>query len=68
MASNGISTLLTKQLKQVAKLDLAATDRSNDGNARFTYDLNLLPSVYSDNISVPNDHPEGLIEGRPWTI
>lgn len=67
MASNGISTLLTKQLKQNAKLDLAADDRLSDGNTRFTYDLNLLPAVYVDNTSVPNDHPAGLLPGRPWT-
>ena len=24
------------------------------------------PSMYIGNVSTPNDHPDGLIEGRPW--
>ena len=44
MSANGISTLLTKELKQKAKLDLAATNRAADGNPRATYDITQLPT------------------------
>jgi|TARA_B110000503_G_C6749894_1_gene251141 hypothetical protein len=69
MSANGISTLSSKELKQVAKLDLAAIDRAADGNARSTYDINLLPTKYSGNTVVNNDHgdPVTLDQGRPWT-
>lgn len=65
MAQNGISTLSTKQAKQVAKLDLAAADRTADGNPRATYDITLLPTQYSGNVIV--DNPGTLVAGRPWT-
>ena len=67
MALNGISTLSTKQLKQSAKLDLASNERLADNNTRPYYDVTLLPTTYSGNDVVVNDHPEGLVEGRPWT-
>lgn len=67
MAANGISTLSTKQLKQVAKLDLAATDRANSGNPRSTYDITELPTQYSDNSVVDNPNVGGLVAGRPWS-
>lgn len=74
MAKNGISTLPSKQQRQVAKLDLAQTQRRAGGNTAAaayrvlnTYDLNLLPSQYVGNTSVPNSHPAGLQPGRPWT-
>ena len=67
MAANGISTLATKELKQKAKLDLAAIDRAADGNPRATYDITQLPTQYSDNNIVDNPNTGGLIEGRPWT-
>jgi GLEYA domain/Interleukin-like EMT inducer len=54
MAANGISELATKELKQKAKLDLAATKRASDGNARATYDLTLLPTQYNDNDVINN--------------
>ena len=66
MSANGISTLVSKELKQVAKLDLAATDRAADGNPRNTYDITQLPTQYSGNVIVDNPNPGGLIEGRPW--
>lgn len=66
MAANGISTLATKELKQRAKLDLAAADRTAAGNPRDTYDISQLPAPYVGNDPVPNEHPEGLIEGRVW--
>lgn len=67
MAANGISTLATKELKQVAKLDLAATDRTADGNVRDTYDITELPTQYSGNTVVDNANVGGLVAGRPWS-
>lgn len=67
MADNGISTLATKELKQKAKLDLAATDRAADGNARATYDITQLPTQYDDNAVTNNANSGGLVVGRPWT-
>lgn len=66
MASNGISTLSTKQAKQVAKLNLASTDRLASGNPRNTYDITQLPTQYSGNVIVDNPNAGGLITGRPW--
>jgi len=66
MSANGISTLGTKQLRQVAKLDLAATDRAAAGNPRATYDITQLPTQYDDNAIVDNPNPGGLVLGRPW--
>ena len=67
MSANGISTLATKELKQVAKLDLAATDRAAVGNPRATYDITQLPTQYSGNTVVDNPNVGGLVTGRPWT-
>jgi hypothetical protein len=67
MALNNISTLATKELKQKAKLDLAATDRAADGNPRATYDITQLPTQYDDNTVVNNPNIGGLVQGRPWT-
>ena len=66
MAANGISTLLTKELKQKAKLDLAAAKRATDSNSRATYDLNLLPTQYNGNVIIDNPNAGGLVAGRPW--
>jgi hypothetical protein len=66
MAANGISTLATKELKQKAKLDLAATDRAAVGDPRATYDLSQLPTQYNNNSIVNNPNTGGLILGRPW--
>lgn len=66
MAANGISTLATKELRQQAKLDLAAADRLAVGNPRDTYDITQLPTQYSGNDVVDNPNPDGLIVGRPW--
>lgn len=66
MALNGISTLATKELRQRAKLDLAAAKRAADGNARATYDITQLPTQYDDNDIVNNTNTGGLIQGRPW--
>jgi hypothetical protein len=66
MAANGISTLATKELRQKAKLDLAATNRAADGNPRATYDLTLLPTQYNGNVIIDNPNAGNLIAGRPW--
>lgn len=66
MALNGISTLATKELRQKAKLELAAAKRASNGNSRFTYDITQLPTVYNDTDIVDNPNSEGLILGRPW--
>lgn len=73
MSLNGISTLLTKQLRQVAKLDLAQTRRQAGGDTSKpyyrelnVYDLNLLPTKYSGNTVVDNPNVGGLQQGRPW--
>lgn len=64
--ANTIAHLLTKEDKQVAKLELAGYDRESVANPRALLDINLLPSVYSGNEVVPNPHPDGLQLGRPW--
>jgi hypothetical protein len=68
MAANGISTLPTKELRQKAKLDLAAAKRATDGNPRATYDLTLLPTQYNGNVIIDNPNAGGLVAGRPWII
>lgn len=66
MATNGISTLATKELRQKAKLDLAAADRAADSNPRSTYDITELPTQYDDNAVIDNPNVGGLQQGRPW--
>lgn len=66
MSKNGISTLTTKEARQKAKLDLAATKRAADNNPRHTYDITKLPTQYSGNTVVDNPNVGGLIQGRPW--
>lgn len=66
MAFNGISELATKELRQKAKLDLAATKRAADGNPRATYDITQLPTQYNDNDVIDNPNTGGLVQGRPW--
>lgn len=66
MAQNGISELATKELRQKAKLDLAAAKRATDGNDRATYDLTLLPTQYNDDGIINNPNAGGLVQGRPW--
>jgi hypothetical protein len=61
-----ISRLATKELKQKAKLDLAALDRAASGEARTIVDITELPTQYSDNSIINNPNPGGLIQGRPW--
>lgn len=66
MAANGISELATKELKQKAKLALAAIDRAADSNTRASYDITQLPTQYDDNGIIDNPNAGGLVEGRPW--
>ena len=66
MALNGISTLPTKEQRQVAKLALAAANRANDGQ-RAILDITQLPTVYQGNNVVDNPTPTGLVQGRPWS-
>lgn len=60
MAQNGISTLPTKEARQIAKLDLAAAKRGEN------YDRDLLPTKYVDNEVVNNPNIGGLQARRPW--
>lgn len=66
MSANGISTLATRELRQKAKLDLAAAERAADGNPRATYDITQLPTQYDDNAVIDNPNEGGLVVGRPW--
>lgn len=61
-----ISRLATKQLKQEAKLALAALDRTASGETRTTSTINNLPTKYSNNTLVDNPNTGGLVLGRPW--
>jgi hypothetical protein len=61
-----IARLATKELKQKAKLDLAALDREASGEARATYDITELPTQYNNNAIIDNDNGANLLEGRPW--
>jgi hypothetical protein len=65
MSENGIAHLSTKELRQVAKLDLASDNRADTGR-RSTLDITELPTVYSDNDVVDNPNVGGLVVGRPW--
>jgi len=59
---------LTKQERQVMKLEIAAKKRTRDGNVRATYDITQLPDTYNDNDPGADDNANagGLVEGRPW--
>jgi hypothetical protein len=70
MASNSISTLATKELRQIAKLELAQTKRQQTGTPGYKenryYDLDLLPTKYIGDAVVNNPNVGGLQAGRPW--
>jgi hypothetical protein len=66
-SANRISDLATRELRQRAKLDLAALDRAESSNPRATYDLTLLPTQFDSNAVVNNPNAGGLVTGRPWT-
>lgn len=59
---------LTKQQRQVMKLNIAAKKRTRDGYARDTYDITQLPDTYNGNVPGADDNANvgGLVEGRPW--
>lgn len=63
---NKIGRLATKELKQKAKLDLAALDRGASGESRATYDLSALPTQYNNNAIINNPNTGALTLGRPW--
>ena len=66
MSQNGIAHLSTRELRQKAKLDLAAAKRAQDGNLRSTYDITQLPTQFDNNDTIDNPNPGGLVQGRPW--
>ena len=67
MSANGISTLPSKELRQKAKLDLAASTRAADSNSRSTYDIALLPTQYDGNVLIDNVSDSNVLTlGRPW--
>ena len=66
MADNGISTLTSKQARQLAKLRLAAENRAALSNARSDYDITQLPTQYNGNDLVDTPNTGGLVQGRPW--
>jgi hypothetical protein len=66
MSANGISTLSTKELRQKAKLALAADNRAATGNRRATLDITQLPTQYDNNSIIDNPNSTGLLLGRPW--
>jgi hypothetical protein len=71
MSLNGIAHLSSKRARQDAKLALAASNRTADGNPRDTLDITQLPTVYSTttnntNLVVDNPNVGGLVYGRPW--
>ena len=63
---NKIGRLATRELRQKAKLDLAALDRVAAGADRATYDITELPTQYNNNSIIDNPNVGGLVEGRPW--
>ena len=66
MSANGIAHLPTREERQKAKLDLAATKRAADGYTRATYDITQLPTQYNNDDVINNPNTGGLVVGRPW--
>lgn len=58
---------LTKEQRQIQKLNIAAATRQSDGNTRYTYDINKLPNPYNGNSVDPDDGASTLTTGRPWS-
>jgi hypothetical protein len=63
---NKIARLSTRELRQEAKLALAALDRAASSNTRSEYDITELPTYYVNDTVTDNPNSTGLIEGRPW--
>jgi hypothetical protein len=66
---------ITKQNRQIQKLEIAQEKRQADGDTTAVfyrenniYDLTLLPDTYNGNVPGADDNPNtgGLLEGRPW--
>lgn len=59
---------LTKQQRQVMKLNIAAKKRTRDGYSRDNYDITQLPDTYDGNVPGADNNANvgGLVEGRPW--
>jgi hypothetical protein len=75
MSANGIAHLSTREARQIAKLNLAASNRTADyahrdtahnADARNTYDESQLPAQYTGNSVSDNPNTGGLVVGRPW--
>lgn len=65
MSANGIAHLATRELRQKAKLDLAAEKRADTGRPA-TLDITSLPTQFDDDSIIDNPNTTGLIIGRPW--
>jgi len=63
---NKIAHLASRELRQKAKLDLAALDRIASSEPRATVDLTTLPTQFNGNAIVDNPNAGGLVTGRPW--
>lgn len=63
---NKIARLATRELKQKAKLNLAALDRASTSETRTKYDITQLPTQYVGNDVVNNLQEGSLKLGRPW--
>jgi hypothetical protein len=70
-----LQTGQTKQYLQEQRTNIAQLKRKGgtSGNVSLpcyrswnSLDLSLLPATYVGNVSTPNSHPAGLVEGRPW--
>ena len=77
MSANGIAHLSTKEARQKAKLDLAASNRQTYSaiatqhpvaDDRYVYDITELPTQYSGNSILDNTNLGGLTLGRPWIV
>jgi hypothetical protein len=63
---NKIGRLASREIRQKAKLDLAALDRAASSKPRATYDLTSLPTQFAGNSIEDNPNVGGLVTGRPW--
>lgn len=68
MALNGISTLPTKQQRQIAKLILAQQKRAGQDRyqGRDNYELWRLPAPYVGNTPVTTQFGDTPYPTRPW--
>ena len=57
----------SKEERQVQKLNIAASARTADGNARTFYTITDLPTKYTGNSVTDNPNVGGLVDGRPWS-